>query len=272
RVDERPEEHRRDGAHADHEEVVGGVDRVADREAPEALEQRARRERVRTPDEAHEVFEDHEETERAEQLVLLGALVEGPQERRLQDRAEDRRRERARRQEDQQHGQRRPGRGGADRPGCHVRAEGVEVAVREVHDPHDAVDEAEPAGDQKEDRRVQERVEEVDEEDVHHSATRYGITFTSVSIEFPLSTIASRTRYAPGGSLPLRSTISRPPCTSCARPVRTTSSAALTTVQCAASVSRAFSPVGSRRSGSRTILYDRSNFVSVCASTWSSRR
>jgi hypothetical protein len=155
-VDEGPEEDGCGGAHADDEEVVGRVDRLADRQAPKALEQRARRERVRPPDEAHEILEDHEQAEGAEQLVLLGALVEGPEQRRLEDRAEDRRRERAGRQEHEEHGHRRPGRHGADRPGRHVRAEGVEVAVRKVHDPHDPVNEAEAAGDQEEDRRVEE--------------------------------------------------------------------------------------------------------------------
>src|SRR5262249_56598616 len=82
----------------------------------------------------------------------------------------------------------------ADDPRGHVRAEGVDVAVGQVHDAHDAVDEAEPASDQEEDRRVEERVEQVDEEDVHYSATRYEITFTSAFVELPLSSGASRMR------------------------------------------------------------------------------
>ena len=62
----------------------------------------------------------------------------------------------------------------------------------------------------------------MDEEDVHYSATRYEITFTSGLKECPFSASPSRIRYAPGGSLPLRSTTSRSPSTSCARPVATT--------------------------------------------------
>src|SRR5437764_3712566 len=271
-VDEGPEEDRGGGAHADDEEVVGRIDRVADREAAEILEDLAGRERVRTPDEAHEVLEDHEEAEGHQELVFLGAPVEGPEERRLEDRAQDGRRECADRQEHEQHRDGRPGRHGADRPGRHVRAERVEVAVGHVHDTHDAVDETQAAGDQEEDRGVEERVDEVDEEDVHHSATRYGSTLTSGFVWFPLKTSASRTRYAPGGSLPVRSTISRPPSTSCDCPVATTSSRPPTTVQCATSGTLAFSPVGSRRSGSRTILYERPDFVTLSASASSASR
>src|SRR5262249_57652870 len=46
-------------------------------------------------------------------------------------------------------------------------ADGKEVPVREVNDPHHAVDEGESSGDEKKDRRVEERVEEVDDEYVH---------------------------------------------------------------------------------------------------------
>src|SRR5262245_43618442 len=166
----------------------------------------------------------------------------------------------AHRQEHGPHRHRRPGHHRADDPRRHVGAEGVDVAVRQVHDAHDTVDEAQAARDQEQDRRKEQRVEKVDEEDVHYSATRYEITFTSGFIECPFSASASRIRYEPGGSLPLRSTTSRSPSTSCARPVATTSSPAPTAVQRATTVSCAFSPVGVRRIGSRTILYERSNF------------
>jgi len=55
-----------------------------------------------------------------------------------------------------------------------------------------AVDEAEPARDQEENRRVEEQLSQMNEEDVHYSATRYEITFTSGFVELPLSTTASR--------------------------------------------------------------------------------
>ena len=53
------------------------------------------------------------------------------------------------------------------RPGRHEGPEGVEIAVGQVDDVHDAVDEAEPAGDEKEHCRVEERVEDVNQERVH---------------------------------------------------------------------------------------------------------
>src|SRR5262249_19685786 len=189
-------------------------------------------------------------------------------QRRLEHGTEDRGGDRAHRQEREPYRHRRPGHDRADDPRRHVGAEGVDVAVRQVHDAHDPVDEAEAARDQEEDRRVEERVENVDQEDVHYSATRYEITFTSGLKECPFSASASRIRYAPGGSLPLRSTTSRSPSTSCARPVATTSSPGPTAVQRATTTSCAFSPVAPSRTRSRTILYERSNFVSVCASTW----
>ena len=51
----------------------------------------------------------------------------------------------------------------ADGPGRHVGAERVEVAVGHVDDAHDAVDEGEPAGDEEEDGRVEEGVQDVDD-------------------------------------------------------------------------------------------------------------
>src|SRR5207237_1378000 len=86
------------------------------------------------------------------------------------------------------------GRPHPDRPRRRVRAERVEVAVGEVDDAHDAVDQAEAAGDEEEDRRVEQRVEEVDEEEVHQSVTRYGITFTSGFTRLSSRARASATR------------------------------------------------------------------------------
>src|SRR2546425_12341526 len=94
----------------------------------------------------------------------------------------------------QQERRRPPRRDAPDRPRRDVRAEGVEVAVGHVHDPHDAVDEAQAARDEEEDRRVEQRVEEVDDEDVHYSATRNGITFTSGFTRLPLRASATSTR------------------------------------------------------------------------------
>src|SRR2546425_12702826 len=122
-----------------------------------------------------------------------------------------------------------PRRDAPDRPRRDVRAEGVEVAVGHVHDPHDAVDEAQAARDEEEDRRVEQRVEEVDDEDVHYSATRNGITLTSGFTRLPLRASATSTRYAPGASFPLRSTINRPPSRSSELPAASTSPPAPTT-------------------------------------------
>src|SRR5262249_53812501 len=228
--------------------------------------------RRRPQKEAHTAREDKKGPDRANKLAPRARTKNRPQKGGPEPGAGEGGGARAEGREHEPHGQRRARHHRADDPRGHVRAEGVDVAVGQVHDAHDAVDEAEPARDQEEDRRVEQRVEQVDEEDVHYSVTRYEITFTSAFVELPLSSGASRIRYAPGGSLPLRSPISRPPSPSWARPVATTSSPAPTAVQQATTVSCAFSPVGARPIGSRTILYDRSNFVTVCASTCSSSR
>src|SRR5262249_59432466 len=85
----------------------------------------------------------------------------------------------ARGQEDVEDGGGGAGEEGAHDPGAHVGAEGVDVAVGEIHDPHHAVDQAEAAGGEEERGGVEESVEDVDDEDVHQSLTRNGITFTS---------------------------------------------------------------------------------------------
>ena len=67
---------------------------------------------------------------------------------------------------------RRAGQNLAQRPRRDVGAEGVEVSVGQVDDPHHAIDEAQPTGDEEQRRRRQERIEEMNEEEIHQSATR----------------------------------------------------------------------------------------------------
>ena len=55
--------------------------------------------RIRPPDEAHQVFEDQEQAEGDEELVLLRAPVERPQQRRLEHGAQRGGGDRADRQE-----------------------------------------------------------------------------------------------------------------------------------------------------------------------------
>src|SRR5262245_15034917 len=81
----------------------------------------------------------------------------------------------------------------------------------EVHDPHDAVDEAEPAGDEEQGGCGQEGVENMDDQEIHQSPTRYGITFTSGFTRLSSTARATITRYSPGLSRPRRSTTSRGP-------------------------------------------------------------
>ena len=66
---------------------------------PMRLVERAHRERVRPPDEAHEVLEDEEEAEGDEELVLLRATVQRPQQGGLEHGAQSRRRHRSRGEE-----------------------------------------------------------------------------------------------------------------------------------------------------------------------------
>ncbi len=144
--------------------------------------------------------------------------------------------------------------------------------MREVHDAHDAVDQAEATGDQEEHRGVEQRVQEVDGDGVHQSPTRYETTFTSGFTRLPLSASASITRYVPGFTRPPGSTISRPPWTSRAAPAATTSSPELTINQCTVSGSRVLSPAGPGVNGPRRILYERPAFSTDSTSAWISRR
>ena len=111
---------------------------------------------MRPPEQAHDVLENEQQAERHEELVLLGAPVERTQEHRLDDGAGERGRQRAGDQQHEEQAHVELGAGQADRPRRHVRADGVEIAVGHVHDPHHAVDEREPGGDEEEDRRVEE--------------------------------------------------------------------------------------------------------------------
>src|SRR5262249_56007823 len=103
------------------------------------------------------------------------------------------------------------GQGQGHDPGGDVGAEGVEVAVGEVDDPHHAVDQAQAAGDQEEDRCVEERVEEVDEGDVHR---RYGRSSgrrrTSGPAWWSFTIRATATVYRPGAASP-RSSLAKTP-------------------------------------------------------------
>ena len=83
--------------------------------------------------------------------------------------------------------------------------------MREVDDAHDAVDQAEAARDQEEHRRVEQRVQEVDDEGVHqltHGGTE--TTFTSGFTRLSLSASASRIAVGAG--------LQRPPGRRCSRP------------------------------------------------------
>ena len=88
----------------------------------------------------------------------------------------------------------RAGQHAPQRPRRHVGAEGVQVAVGQIHDPHHAVDEAQTTGDEKERRRGQERVEQMDEQEVHQSPSRWDSTFTSGFTRLPLRASVSTTR------------------------------------------------------------------------------
>ena len=125
----------------------------------------------------HGVFEDHEQAERDQQLVLLRPPVERAQQRGLDHRAHDRDRDGADGQQEQEAGKaeraaRRVADRAADDPGRDVGAERIEGAMRQIDDAHDAVDEAQARGDQKQNRRVEERIEQLDDEDRHRSSSR----------------------------------------------------------------------------------------------------
>src|SRR5207244_7284605 len=87
-VDERPENRRGDCPHHDNHQVVSGIDCLRDGEAPEGLEKAASRERIRSPDEAQQVLKDQQQPESDQELVFLRALVERPQQYRLDNSAE----------------------------------------------------------------------------------------------------------------------------------------------------------------------------------------
>ena len=118
----------------------------------------------------HDVLEDHQQAEGDEQDVFLRPAIERAQQRRLDHRAHAPR-WRRRRSAAAAAGRRAPGccrrvaERAADHPGRDVGAERVERAVRQVDDAHDAVDEAQARGDEEEHRRVEERVEHLDDED-----------------------------------------------------------------------------------------------------------
>jgi hypothetical protein len=127
-----------------------------DVDAAERVRERAGGEGMRPPEESEHVLENQEEPERDEELVLLRPPVEGPQHRRLEDRPGQRGGPGSDQQEQEESGGRERARQEADDPCRHIRAERVEVAVGHVHDAHDAVDEGQPARNEKEDGSVEE--------------------------------------------------------------------------------------------------------------------
>jgi len=153
--------------HCDDDEVVVRVDRLANGEAAQGLVELARGERVRSPQESHQVAQDEEETEGDEELVLLGALVEGPEQRRLENRAQPRRGKGAHRQESVEGDGGPADDHGPHRPRRHIRTEGVEHAVGEIDDAHDPVDQRQATCDQEEHGGVEQRGEHVDDQIVH---------------------------------------------------------------------------------------------------------
>ena len=119
------------------------------------------RERRAAEQELHGVFEDHEQAERDQQMVLLRPSVERAQQRGLDHRAHDRDRDGADGQQEQEAGKaeraaRRVADRAADDPGRDVGAERIERPMREIDDTHDAIDEAQARGDQEQNRRVEE--------------------------------------------------------------------------------------------------------------------
>jgi hypothetical protein len=105
-------------------------------------------------------------------VVLLRPLVERSQERRLDHRSEPRDDDRAGRQQEEHAGEAEIvaecGAGGAaDGPCGDIGAECIEAAMRHIHDPHDAVNEAQAGGDQEENRGVEKGIEDLDDENRH---------------------------------------------------------------------------------------------------------
>src|SRR5262249_34148257 len=112
--------------------------------------------------------------------------------------------------------------GEADRPRRHVRANGVEVAVGHVHDPHHAVDERETGGDEEEDRRVEQRVEDLCDQRIHEALRYHGSDTVRVSAgaSVPLTTMCT-SAVAPAG-IPSRPITNRPLDVALVTPARTT--------------------------------------------------
>ena len=109
-----------------------------------------------------------QQAERDQELILLGTLIERPQQQRLDHDAEQR--DRAGSDRDQEE---RPSGGHAERdrarhqPRRGEGADGKEGAVRHVDDAHDAEDETEAGSDEEQDRGVEQRIEDLDDQYRH---------------------------------------------------------------------------------------------------------
>src|SRR6266481_6054631 len=56
-----------------------------------------------------------------------------------------------------------------DKPGGDIGADRIEAAMREIDDAHDPEDQAQPCGDEKQHRGVEQRVQDLNGEDRHQS-------------------------------------------------------------------------------------------------------
>jgi hypothetical protein len=105
---------------------------------------------------------------RHQQLILLRAPVERPQQQRLDHDAEQRDHQGPDR--DQQKG---PAGGNAEcnraphQPGGGEGPDGKEGSMRHVDDAHDPEDEAQPGGDEEKDGGVEQRIEDLDDQYRH---------------------------------------------------------------------------------------------------------
>src|SRR5262249_45044373 len=164
-VDHRPEADRGGGTDRDDHEVVAGIDQAADVDAGQHVHHRVGGQRQTAPQQANDVLEYQQQAERDQQLVFLGAAVKRAQQRLDHDAEQRDRASSHRNQEKGPSGGYAERNGAPDQPRRDEGADGVERAVRHVDDAHDAEDQAKAGSDQKKNRGVEQRIEDLDDED-----------------------------------------------------------------------------------------------------------
>ncbi len=158
-----------------HHQIVGRIEQAADMDDRQRVHQRVRGKGRPAPDETDRILEDLNEAEGDEQLVFLGAAIEGSKQQRFYDDADERHRQRPQGQQEEQPARRQAQRNPpADQPRGDVGANSIEAAMREIDDPHDPEDQAETSGNEEEHRGIEQRVQDLNRQEGHPVLLRLG--------------------------------------------------------------------------------------------------